>query len=331
VPYRALLCLVGGLSLLPAASADELYIASWNVENLFDTRDDPTVAGDEEFTPPSAKQWTPERLNIKLTNLAKVISKMNGERGPDILGLIEIENRYVLRALIQKLAPLGRNYQIIHQDSPSDRGIDCALLYDANRLSLRFSSFHFVDAEHTRDIVEAALSCAGDPLHVFVNHWPSRSGNPESCRIVAAQTLRRRIDEILKVDPQADIVAVGDFNDYPTNDSLRMHLKTADEPQLATGGMFYNSMWPIHREGRGTYVYQNKWDVIDHMILSPGLLDQSRLRWKSGSTQTVLFDIQLFQSSTPGAIARPNRSYTGDKFHPTGISDHLPVACILEH
>jgi predicted extracellular nuclease len=316
---------------LQIATAEELYVACWNVENLFDLRDDPSVEGDEEFTPEAPKHWTRERLDIKLANLAKVISKMNGDRGPDVLGLIEVENHYVLRELVRSLAPLKRNYKIVHQDSPSDRGIDCALLYDADRLSLRVSSFHFVDAENTRDIVEAALVCNGNPLHVFVNHWPSRSGNPESYRIKAAKTLRQRLDELLTLDPQADVLVLGDLNDYPTNDSVKVHLKAAEEPQQATGGAFYNSMWPIHRQGRGTYVFENKWEVIDHVILSPGLLDTQRLRWKSGSTQTVLFDFQLFQSSMAGAIARPNRSFSGDRFHATGISDHLPVACVLEY
>jgi hypothetical protein len=90
-------------------------------------------------------------------------------------------------------------------------------------------------------------------------------------------------------------------------------------------------MWPIHREQRGTYVYQNKWDVIDHVILSPGMLNSQGFRWKNGSTQTVLFDFQLFQSSAAGAIARPNRSYTGNAFHRSGVSDHLPVICVVEH
>jgi predicted extracellular nuclease len=256
---------------------------------------------------------------------------MNDGRGPDILGLAEVENRRAVQALVDQLAPLKRNYRIVHQDSPSDRGIDCAMIYDANRLSLRVSSFHFVDAENTRDIVEAGFRIGEYPLRVFMNHWPSRSTNPESRRIDAARTLRQRLDEILRVDPQADIVLLGDLNDYPPNDSIKVHLKTTDEPQGATAGVFYNSMWPIHRENRGSYVYNNKWDVIDHVILSPGLLDNQGLRWKSGSTQTVMFDFQLFQPSFAGALARPNRTYTGQAFHATGISDHLPVACIIEY
>jgi predicted extracellular nuclease len=324
-----LLCLTVVL-LLARAQAEELYLATWNIENLFDTRDDPSVAGDEEFTPQGTARWTRERLEIKLANLAKVISRMNHQRGPDLLGLAEVENRWVLERLVETLAPLKRNYRIVHQDSPSDRGIDCAIIYDADRLSLRLSSFHLVEAENTRDIVEAAFQAGGGTLRVFMNHWPSRSTNPESRRIEAARTLRRRLDEILTLDPKADIVVLGDLNDYPTNDSVKVHLQTADEPAAATGRVFYNSMWPILRDNRGTYVYRNKWDIIDHVILSPGMLDRDGFSWKSGSTQTVLFDFQLYQPPYPDAIARPNRSYTGPAFHASGISDHLPVGCVVE-
>src|SRR5690606_37447542 len=194
-------------------AADDLHIACWNVENLFDLRDDPQVQGDEEFSPEGPKRWTRERLNIKLANLAKVIVKMNGGRGPDVLGLIEVENRWVIEQLIKQLAPLERRYEIVHQESPSDRGIDCALIYDSARLTLRTSAFHRVNADNTREIVEAALVHRGHLLRVFVNHWPSRNGNPESYRIEAAKTLRARLDEILAADPAADVLVMGDLND----------------------------------------------------------------------------------------------------------------------
>ncbi len=70
-----------------SSPAGDLCVASWNVENLFDTEDDPSVELDEEFTPQSPKNWTPERLDIKLENLAKIIRKMNDGRGPDVLDL----------------------------------------------------------------------------------------------------------------------------------------------------------------------------------------------------------------------------------------------------
>ena len=250
---------------------------------------------------------------------------MNDDRGPDVLGLIEVENHYVLRELVKTLAPLKRNYKIVHQDSPSDRGIDCALLYDADRLSLRVSSFHFVDAENTRDIVEAALECAGHPLHVFVNHWPSRSSNPESHRITAAKTLRRRLDEILKLDPQADVAGAG-------------RLERLSDQRLDQGAS---------EDGRGAAAGHRRRVLQLHVADPPGAARHVRLSEQVGRDRPrdrlprlagqpaaragradrrrrCCSTSSSFNLPPPGMIARPNRSYSGDKFHATGISDHLP-------
>ena len=155
--FAALLLLAFTQFSSAAARADDLVIASWNLENLFDTEDDPNVEFDEDFSPDKPKKWTTERLEIKLKNLSSIISKMNGGKGPDVLGVCEIENRKVVEMLVEKLKPLGRKYEIVHKDSPSDRGIDCAIIFDSGVFSLADSKFHFVDAEKTRDIVEAKL------------------------------------------------------------------------------------------------------------------------------------------------------------------------------
>src|SRR5437667_7432508 len=110
----ALLLLIVGLFPIRPARSDEFFVGSWNCENLFDTEDDPKVEGDEEYTPDSPKHWTKERLNIKLNNLSSIIRKMNEGRGPDVLGVCEIENRKVVEMLVEKLKPLGRKYDIVH-------------------------------------------------------------------------------------------------------------------------------------------------------------------------------------------------------------------------
>src|SRR6478752_8334302 len=196
LPAALILLTFSLANLTPTARADEFFIGSWNLENLFDTKDDPSVKGDEEYTPESAKHWTKERLDIKLTNLAKVISKMNDGKGPDVLGVCEIENRDVVEMLVEKLKPLGRKYEIIHKDSPSERGIDCAIIYDSGVFSLADSKFHHVDAGDTRDIVEAKLHRKDNDLYVFMDHWPSRH-HDEEARNKAGDTARKRIDEIL--------------------------------------------------------------------------------------------------------------------------------------
>src|SRR5215475_15851249 len=236
-----------GLFLVPAtnsARAEEFFVGSWNLENLFDTKDDPSVKGDEEFTPESAKHWTKERLDIKLTNLAKVISKMNDGKGPDVLGVCEVENRDVVEMLVEKLKSLGRKYEIIHKDSPSERGIDCAIIYDSAVFTLDAPQFHHVDAGDTRDIVEAKLKRNGNDLYVFMDHWPSKF-HDESFRDKAADVLRGRIDALIAADPKADIIAVGDFNDEPDDEAIKDHLRATKSDDDLSAGKLLDTTAPI--------------------------------------------------------------------------------------
>jgi predicted extracellular nuclease len=324
----AIAALVTFSDLCPAACA-ELYVGAWNVENLFDLVDDPEVEYDEDFTPQSPKRWTKERLDIKLNNLAKIIRKMNDNRGPDVLGLCEVENRKVVEMLIDKLAPLSRKYQIVHKDSPSDRGIDCALIYDANVFQLVDSKFHYVEAEKTRDIVEARLQKDGKDLYVFVNHWPSRH-NDEWQRVAAATVLRKRVDEILAADSQADIVMVGDFNDEPDNVAIKDTLRAASSKDNLPGGALFDTTAYIQAAGKGTHVFDDEWNLLDHIIVSAGLLDHNGYRWKVDSSNRLEFPELFFHPNFPGAIPRPNKSYSENKFHKTGYADHLAVGCIIE-
>jgi endonuclease/exonuclease/phosphatase family metal-dependent hydrolase len=326
--FRALvLAFVWAICVLPCL-AKEFYIAGWNVENLFDLEDDPEVEYDEDFTPPGPKKWTKERLAIKLENLADAISKMNGGKGPDVLGLCEVENLKVVEMLRDKVAPLGRKYEIVHQDSPSDRGIDCALLYDASVFGLADAKFHFVDAENTRDIVEAKLHRDAGDLFVFVNHWPSRR-NPEEQRLKAADVLRRRLDEILAADPKADIVLVGDFNDEPDNNSLKDRLRSAQTKEKLPDGAFFDTTAALVTAKKGTYLYDNEWELIDHIIIAPGLLDDAGYRWKEGSSEQIIRPELMYQPPYPNAVARPSTSYTKNSFHKNGYSDHLALGCVI--
>ena len=326
----AILITVLNLVLMPGRTvAGELGLAFWNVENLFDTVDDPKTEGDEEFTPGEPKAWTETRLELKLTNLARVIADMNSGRGPDVLGLCEIENRAVLEMLVASLKKTGRDYRIVHEDSPSYRGIDCALLYDAKTITLDRSRIHRVEKFPTRDILEARFTSDGKPFFVFVNHWPSRY-NDDSHRIEVATVLRKRVDQLLQSHPAVDFAILGDLNDTPANDSVSKTLRTWGDPDELRPGVLFNSMWKFHEQGNaGTYVYKNKWDVLDHIILSPGMLDGQVVNWVAYSTRRVKADYQMFVSKTPGTIPRPSRSYLGPRFFGNGYSDHLPIECRL--
>lgn len=311
-----------------SAYADGLYMAFWNVENLFDLVDDADVEGDEEFTPNGPKKWSAERLEIKLRNLARVIQDMNDKKGPDVLGLSEIENRKVIELLIKNLK-LKRDYAIVHQQSPSYRGIDCAILYDKKVLKLKGAKFHRIGGTKTRDIVEAHLqlispSSGQAEFYAFSNHWPSRR-SPDPARVKVAKVLRGRIDEILKKDKATDIVIMGDLNDFPDNISVRDTLNTtADREEV--GVKLFNAMWPMHDDpDAGTYVYRNKWGVLDHFVLSAGLFDSKGLSYVPKSVTTVFNEYQYYRP-TNGSIPRPSRSYSYNSFHANGYSDHLPIA-----
>ena len=228
--------------------------------------------------------------------------------------------------LVEHLKPLGRKYEIVHKDSPSERGIDCAIIFDGAVFTLADSKFHHVDAENTRDIVEAKLHRKDNDLYVFMDHWPSRH-HEESFRNKAADTARKRIDEILAADAKADIILLGDFNDESTDESIRDHLRTATTAENLPAGTLFDTTAAIRAAGKGTFVYKNKWDMLDHIIVSPGLLDPAGFRWKEGSSQTVEFPEQFYQPPYPGIIKRPSTSYSKDTFHKNGYSDHLPLSC----
>ncbi|MEZ6140966.1 MAG: hypothetical protein R3B84_10380 [Zavarzinella sp.] len=255
---------------------------------------------------------------------------MNDGKGPDIVGVSEIENRTVLKDLINAMERLKRNYKIVHQDSPSGRGIDTAIIYDADKVKLAKEQFHAVPVERkdTRDITEAEFLLNDKPFWVFMNHWPARS-NPEENRIIAAKTLRKRVDELLEKDPKADFLLMGDFNDYPTNDSIVKNLRAVEEKESLPAGALYNTMWPIERAKRGTYVFRNKWEIIDHIIVSPGMLDDQHLTWKV--TRESAFPYQIFTPKDDKQIPRPNRNFSGNIYHSAGISDHLPLVCIVQY
>lgn len=313
-----------------SASAEDYFVGSWNVENLFDTADDPEVEGDEEFTPDGDKAWTEQRLERKLRNLTTIIVKFNGGKGPDILGLGEVENRKVIQALIARLPLPDRDYKIVHKESPSGRGIDCAFIYDAKKFTLVHEKFHEAPKLNTRDIVEAKFKAGDDALTVFMNHWPSRA-HDKSQRMQTGVILRKRIDQILKDDPAADIVVLGDLNDTPPDESVRDSLGSTKIASEATNGVLFNTTAELHEAGKGTYVYDEKWEAIDQLLVSPGLLDSKGFRWKTGSTaaQQVIPE-QMFVPNDKKRIPRPNRTYTGDNYHATGYSDHLPIGAVIE-
>lgn len=306
-----------------------LTVAFYNVENLFDAFDDPAT-DDEDFTPAGKLEWTDERVEKKLENLARAIRSMNDNAGPDILGLAEVENRAVLEALVDDFLPRDM-YGIVHTDSPDGRGIDVALLYRKSAMNFQSMTSHRVGLgigeRPTRDILEATFSREDRRFTVLVNHWPSRSGGQaesEPRRIAAATVAAKAIDRLYGIDSAADIIVMGDFNDEPENRSIESTLDALeyDEP---FDGRLINLAAPLVRiDTIGTYLFREEWEVIDQIMLSTGALDSSGIVLRDRA-QTIFHPdfLRDFHPSQP--LHPPRRTFVRGTLYIGGTSDHFPV------
>lgn len=320
--------------LTDASCQTSFGVAFWNVENLFDTTNSSNTI-DEDFTPGGRYAWDESKLAEKLDRLSQVIVQMDSEHNLGILGLAEIENAGILERLNAQHLKAG--FKIIHRESPDERGIDCAILYDPEAVKLQ--SRHFIPVqlsggEKTRDILEAAfvVDKGVAPLHVFINHWPSRWGGQletEPYRIQAARTIRSRIDEILSVNASADIIIMGDFNDNPDDKSIHEILRARDPAGELLPGDLVNASWNLHQNPeKGTYVYKGSWQVLDQTILSSAMFDTQYFRCE-------LDDVHTF---SPAYLFEKEGRYTGWPFrmyrsgkYQGGYSDHLPILCKVQY
>ncbi len=304
----------------------QLDVVFYNVENLFDIENDPNTF-DDEFTPDSAKNWTQERYDKKLKDLAKVLTAIAEDGHPEAFGLCEIENRKVVEDLVKTDSLAARKYVVVHEESPDKRGIDVAFVYDSDVLSelyhekIRYS-FSFEPETTTRDILYVKLLSASDTLHFFVNHWPSRRGGEEASepkRLKAATVLRTKIDSILLKDKTAKIIAMGDFNDYPNNKSMTEVMNC--EP--GAGQHLTNLTYKFHESGLGTYNYKGEWGMLDQFIVSDGLLN-SQNGYSVTDSSTAIFKEDWLLYFPEDGEPTPSRTYGGSNYF-GGYSDHLPI------
>ena len=261
---------------------DTLFVAHWNVENLFDTIDDPKT-DDEEFLPSGAKEWSDERLDKKLYNLSRVIRSMNSDNGPDLLGVCEVEHQSVLDTMISKYLS-DKNLKVAYLESPDGRGIDNGIIYNIKKFSLLGIKGYKVDmggGYETRLILEGIfLFEKKDTIYFFVNHWPSRRGGEDESepkRINAAKTLRSVVDSIMNQNIKSNIIIVGDFNDEPTNVSITEYLKaqpffcdSLDHENLTEdlGTDLFNLSYKAWFDGLGSYKYKDDFNMLDQIIIS---------------------------------------------------------------
>ena len=310
-------------------------VAFYNLENLFDTIDDPNT-NDEEFTPKGTSQWDSKRYYTKLSHLAEVISQIGDEytkNGPVFIGVSEVENRAVVEDLIHTPPLKSMGYEIIHFDSPDRRGIDVALLYQPKLFQVKSTKTHTLrmadTSFRTRDILQVDGFLDGELVHVLVNHWPSRSGGEKESvpkRDAAADLCLTAVKAIYKDEPDARIIIMGDLNDDPVDESLMKHLMIKTKPENVKSGDLFDPMWQLFRDGVGSLAYRDSWNLFDQIIVSSKLMDK-----KSGGywyLKAKVFNKKFLVEKEGPYEGYPFRTYSGGVYT-GGYSDHFPVYLFL--
>ena len=306
-----------------------LTIVFYNVENLFDLEDE---AGkqDEEFTPEGTKKWTKDRYAKKLSDLSKVLSSVNTQELPEVIGLCEVENKKVVEDVFKSGDFAVAKYKVVHYESPDFRGIDCALAYNSAEMEVLSSqairiSFAGEPDYGTRDIlyVKGRMNNKQD-FHFFVNHWPSRIGGSEKTepyRMHVASVVKTKVDSILSEELRASIVIMGDMNDEPNNKSILETLGASQK--LDANSALVNLMAPVAKEGKGTYNFRGNWNMLDNMIISSALAVGGK-GYVCEEMRGNIFREEWMEYKNDKGETSPNRTYGGPNYY-GGISDHFPV------
>jgi predicted extracellular nuclease len=330
--HRILIIALLSAVAVSACAQDKTYkascIAFYNLENLFDTIDDPNT-NDAEFLPGGINKWTTQRYQAKLSNMAKVIAGIGGEMvkgGPTIIGLSEIENRGVLEDLINTTPLKDLDYAIVHYDSPDKRGVDVAMLYKPSVFKVTNSTTNTLYMPgrtdfYSRDQLVVTGELDGETISVIVNHWPSRRSGPEY-REEAAKLSRKLSDSLSREHKNAKIFIMGDLNDDPTDKSVLKVLGAKGKKEDVKKGDLFNPMWQLHREGIGSLAYRDAWNLFDQIIISEPLLSDNGKGWKFHKAK-VYNEKFLIQKDGPYA-GYPFRTFAGGAYA-GGYSDHFPT------
>jgi len=289
---------------------------------------------DEDFTVEGSYRYTSAIYNEKLANLAKVISEMGSgvtSDGLALLGIAEVEQLSVLEDLVAQEAIADRNYQIIHHNSMDFRGIDVALIYQEKYFKPTGYKMLPVklyedngDRRFTRDVLWVEGMLNGEAVHVFVNHWPSRSGGEQVTahkRAAAAQVCKDVIDSLRKTDPNLKAIIMGDLNDDPISPSVTKVLRASGDKNSISKNGLYNPYTEKFKKGQGSNAYRDAWSLFDQIIVSPGWLDQNNGFF---FYKAEIFNKPYLVQKTGVYRGYPYRSFISRRFS-GGYSDHFPV------
>lgn len=310
-------------------------IAFYNLENLFDTINDP-LKNDDEFTPSGTNRYTTKVYKDKLSNLAKVLSEIGSDvskNSPVIIGVVELENRSVLVDLVKTGKLKDKRWGIVHYESPDARGIDVALLYQekyfkpTNHKTFELPLYNEGKRYYSRDQLLVSGYLDGELIHIIVNHWPSRLGGEAASRPSrekAAALNLEIITEIRRTEPNAKIFSMGDLNDDPNNSSLKNILKTESDYKKVVDGGIYNPFENMFKRGLNTLGYRDNINLFDQIFFTTSLItlnaDYSSYRfYKAG-----IYNPNYLISKNGQYKGYPFRGYSNSLWT-GGYSDHFPV------
>ncbi len=315
-------------------------VAFYNLENLFDPFDDPTI-NDEASPIMELKENRVDIYRKKLQNMAKVIADIGRDKSknaPVILGISEVENIAVLEDLVQTKILENSNYGIIHYDSPDLRGIDVALLYQQQYFKpIHHENFELKlwDAEgrriYTRDQLLVSGYLDDELVHIIVNHWPSRRGGEEKSRYKrekAAYLNTQIIEKIRMNDINAKIILMGDLNDDPINSSLKEVLKTKAKKEILKPGDIYNPMEELFNRGQNTLVYRDNINLFDQILVTYSLVTIKNEYKTYKLYRAGVFKPSYLTTKSGKYKGYPFRSFSSGGFT-GGYSDHYPVYLYL--
>ncbi len=305
-------------------------VAFYNLENLFDTKDDPNIL-DEDFLPDSEKRWTRKRYEKKVSKLGTVISNIGfskTRKAPILVGVAEVENKKVLEDLITSKHLKNKGYGIVHYDSPDERGIDVGLLYQKQHFEVISSENIPVlvdnqkgERDYTRDILWVKGVLNTEEVNILINHWPSRRDGADLTaykRIAAAEKNREVIQQITSENTEAKIIIMGDFNDDPTSESIK---------NLVRDDLF-NPMEKLLTRYSGSLNYRSQWNLFDQIIFSHNFHKYEK--GKHSFSDASIFDKDFLKIYKGRYKGNPFRTYIGRKYK-GGYSDHFPVYIRLKH
>ena len=314
-------------------NSQSMKIMTYNVENLFDTQHD-SLKNDKEYLPNSELRWTNDRFYEKLHEVMQVIVGLGEDNLPLLVGLCEVENDFVLKAMTQFDPYDQLGYDYVHYEGPDARGIDVALLYQKDKftpLASRPIPVHLPNGQHGRDLLYTCGALTDSTLlHIIQVHFPSRREGAlasEPNREAAAKIVRKVVDEIQMVDSQAAIIIMGDFNDNPSD---KVPTTTLSALPYTSGSFedlkLYNLCWdgyPFENREIGSYFHDGEWDMLDQIIVSGALLN-GNLSVRVMPEAEVYHPKWISKRDKRTGEMIPKRTYVGP-FYQGGVSDHFPV------